>query len=74
MYGKFLPLPLHQPRQNTIKLIWVSPKQIWDVFEGEPLFSGYDQRENAYRSRAHLAEMISLLGLPPSTLLTRGTW
>jgi len=43
------------------------------LFEGESLFSGHDEQEDAYRSRAHLAEMISLLGPPPSSLLARGT-
>ncbi|KAJ6136095.1 hypothetical protein N7512_001255 [Penicillium capsulatum] len=36
------------------------------------LFSGQDPEFQAYRSRAHLAEMIRLLGPPPPSLLTRG--
>ena len=55
---------------NSIQLI--NP-QIWDLFEGESLFSGHDEQADAYRSRAHLAEMISLLGPPPLSLLERGT-
>lgn len=46
--------------------------QIWDIFEGESLFTGQDPEFQTYRSRAHLAEMICLLGPPPPTLLARG--
>ena len=46
--------------------------QIWDVFEGEHLLTGQDPELKTYRSRAHLAEMVALLGPPPSRLLARG--
>jgi serine/threonine protein kinase len=46
--------------------------QIWNLFEGGSLFSGQDPEYQTYRSRAHLAEMISLLGPPPASLLARG--
>ncbi|CEL10252.1 hypothetical protein ASPCAL13374 [Aspergillus calidoustus] len=39
---------------------------IWNIFEGGSLFTGQDPEFKTYRSRAHLAEMINLLGpLPP---------
>lgn len=46
--------------------------QIWNLFEGESLFSGHDPVFQTYRSRAHLAEMIRLLGPPSSSFLARG--
>lgn len=46
--------------------------QIWNLFEGGSLFRGQDPEFQAYRSRAHLAEMIRLLGLPPRDFLARG--
>ncbi|KAI4843326.1 protein kinase [Aureobasidium sp. EXF-8845] len=53
--------------------VWNVGCMIWDLSEGGSLFTGHDQQDNAYRSRAHLAEMMSLLGPPPSDLLTRGS-
>ncbi|KAG6025638.1 hypothetical protein E4U41_001495 [Claviceps citrina] len=52
--------------------IWNVGCMIWDIFEGGSLFSGQDPEFNAYRSRAHLAEMISALGPPPPELVARG--
>ncbi|KAJ9195522.1 hypothetical protein DTO021D3_5092 [Paecilomyces variotii] len=52
--------------------IWNVGCMIWDIFEGESLFTGQDPEFQTYRSRAHLAEMICLLGPPPPTLLARG--
>jgi hypothetical protein len=45
--------------------------QIWNIFKGGSLFTGQDPEFKTYRSRAHLAEMINLLGPPPSDLLAR---
>ena len=42
------------------------------MYEGGSLFTGQDPTVARYRSRAHLAEMIKLLGPPPSSLLTQG--
>jgi hypothetical protein len=42
------------------------------MFEGRHLFSGKDPEHQTYRSRAHLASMISLLGHPPQGLSRRG--
>ncbi|GAD92996.1 protein kinase domain protein [Paecilomyces variotii No. 5] len=52
--------------------IWDVGCMIWDVFEGGPLFTGLDPKSQTYRSQAHLAEIIKLLGPPPSSLLARG--
>ncbi|GIJ87713.1 hypothetical protein Asppvi_006626 [Aspergillus pseudoviridinutans] len=52
--------------------IWNVGCMIWDIFEGESLFTGHDPELQTYRSRAHLAEMISLLGPPPLSLLAQG--
>lgn len=52
--------------------IWNVGCMIWDLFESESLFTGYDAEFKTYRSRAHLGEMISLLGPPPLSLLAQG--
>ncbi|KAJ5129881.1 uncharacterized protein N7515_005920 [Penicillium bovifimosum] len=52
--------------------IWNVGCVIWNLYEGGSLFSGQDPEFQTYRSRAHLAEMIRLLGPPPPTLLARG--
>ncbi|KAE8160440.1 kinase-like domain-containing protein [Aspergillus tamarii] len=52
--------------------IWNVGCMIWNIFEGCSLFTGHDPKFQTYRSRAHLAEMISLLGHPPPSLLARG--
>ncbi|KXN92839.1 Serine/threonine-protein kinase SRPK [Leucoagaricus sp. SymC.cos] len=52
--------------------IWNAGCMVWDIFEGGHLFTGYDTEHAAYRSRAHLAEMIALLGPPPPSLLAWG--
>ena len=45
---------------------------MWDIYEGGHLFRGWDPEHDIYRSRAHVAEMIALLGPPPSDLLAKG--
>ncbi|KAI0117968.1 serine threonine protein kinase, CMGC group [Nemania sp. FL0031] len=52
--------------------IWNVGCMVWDLFEGGHLFTGQDPEFDNYRSRAHLAEMIALLGQPPRQLLGRG--
>ncbi|KAJ5609440.1 hypothetical protein N7528_010007, partial [Penicillium herquei] len=52
--------------------IWNVGCMIWNIFEGGSLFTGQDPEFQTYRSRAHLAEMIRLLGPPPPSLLARG--
>lgn len=46
--------------------------QIWDLFEGDHLFTGRDPERQTYSSRAHLAEIIALLGQPPRALINSG--
>ncbi|TLS27307.1 hypothetical protein PpBr36_04274 [Pyricularia pennisetigena] len=52
--------------------IWNTACMIWDVFQNGHLFTGFDPEHETYRSRAHLAEMIALLGPPPEALLRSG--
>lgn len=51
---------------------WNVGCMVWDIFEGGHLFTGHDPEFQKYRSRAHLAEIIALLGPPPPSLLSRG--
>ncbi|KAG6092785.1 hypothetical protein E4U14_000546 [Claviceps sp. LM454 group G7] len=51
--------------------IWNVGCMIWDAFEGEHLFTGHDPEFKTYRGRAHLAEIIALLGPPSPSLLPR---
>ena len=46
--------------------------QIWDIFQGRHLLYGRDPDDQDYSTRAHLAEVIGLLGPPPLDLLGRG--
>ncbi|PLB54592.1 kinase-like protein [Aspergillus steynii IBT 23096] len=52
--------------------IWNVGCMIWNLFEGGSLFSGQDPEFQTYRSRAHLAEIIRLLGPPSPSFLARG--
>ncbi|KKY16588.1 putative protein kinase domain protein [Diplodia seriata] len=54
--------------------VWNVGCMIWDAFEGGHLFTGHDPEHETYRSRAHLAEMIALLGPPPLSLLARANF
>ncbi|OKL62683.1 hypothetical protein UA08_01348 [Talaromyces atroroseus] len=51
--------------------IWNVGCMIWNLYEGGSIFSGKDPEFQTYRSRAHLAEMIRLLGPQPPGLLER---
>ncbi|KAL4787454.1 kinase-like domain-containing protein [Aspergillus varians] len=51
--------------------IWNVGCMIWNLFEGGSLFTGMDPELQTYRSKAHLAEMINLLGPPPPSFLAR---
>lgn len=46
--------------------------QIWDLYEDKHLFYGIDPTEKRYLTRAHLAELIAMLGPPPTDMLERG--
>ncbi|KAK3311581.1 CMGC protein kinase [Chaetomium strumarium] len=52
--------------------IWNVGCLIWSVFEGRHLFRGRDPVNHRYSTRAHLAEVVALLGPPPLDLLRRG--
>ncbi|PGH16326.1 CMGC/SRPK protein kinase [Helicocarpus griseus UAMH5409] len=52
--------------------IWNVGCMIWNIFEGGSLFTGQDPELQTYRSRVHLAQIISLLGPPPTSLLAQG--
>ncbi|OAA34170.1 ABC transporter, transmembrane domain, type 1 [Beauveria brongniartii RCEF 3172] len=46
-----------------------SKRALWDIFEGKQLFYAVDPEHKAYRRRAHLSEIVALLGPPPKDLL-----
>ncbi|EPS33981.1 hypothetical protein PDE_08943 [Penicillium oxalicum 114-2] len=46
--------------------IWNVGCMIWNIFEGESLFTGFDPESRTYRSRAHLAEMIKVAWASPA--------
>ncbi|KAJ5773661.1 hypothetical protein N7457_008557 [Penicillium paradoxum] len=52
--------------------IWNVGAMIWDLFEGKHMFLGNDPDGKGYSTRAHLAEVIAMLGPPPLSLLKRG--
>ncbi|KAI9698963.1 MAG: hypothetical protein M1836_003152 [Candelina mexicana] len=52
--------------------IWNVGCLIWDLFEGKHMFYGKDPKERRYMTRAHLADMIALMGPPPPELLEVG--
>lgn len=45
---------------------------MWDLFEGRHLFHGNDPDGKGYSTRAHLAEVMDILGPPPLDMLQRG--
>ncbi|CAG8254999.1 unnamed protein product [Penicillium nalgiovense] len=51
--------------------IWNVGVMIWDLFEGKHMFLGIDPDGKGYSTRMHLAEVIGVLGHPPSDLLKR---
>ena len=45
---------------------------MWDLFEGKHLFYGDDPDGKGYSTRAHLAEVMGILGPPPMDMLQHG--
>ncbi|KAF5226895.1 hypothetical protein FAUST_12114, partial [Fusarium austroamericanum] len=45
---------------------------VWGIVERNQLFHGIDPEHHEYRRRAHLAEIVALLGPPPKELLACG--
>ena len=62
---------LHMPWSYSID-IWNLGCLIWDLFENKHMFLGKDPKEEKYMTRAHLSEMVALMGPPPLDLLKRG--
>lgn len=52
--------------------IWNVGCLIWDLFENKHMFYGKDPKEEKYMTRAHLSEMVALMGPPPPDLLKKG--
>ncbi|KAF2671770.1 CMGC protein kinase [Microthyrium microscopicum] len=52
--------------------VWNVGAMIWDIFEDKHLFYGNDPDGSGYKTRAHLAEVVAVLGPPPLDLLKRG--
>ncbi|KFZ00370.1 hypothetical protein V500_01073 [Pseudogymnoascus sp. VKM F-4518 (FW-2643)] len=52
--------------------IWNVGVMIWDLFEGKHMFYGNDPDGKGCSTRAHLAEVIGMLGPPPADFLKRG--
>jgi hypothetical protein len=52
--------------------IWNVGAMIWDVFRLDHLVYDQDPSGKGYTTRAHLAEVIGLLGPPPADLLKLG--
>ncbi|KAK2811370.1 hypothetical protein FQN50_002247 [Emmonsiellopsis sp. PD_5] len=52
--------------------VWNVGVMIWDLFEGKHMFYGNDPDGKGYSTRAHLAEVIGILGPPPLDMLKRG--
>ena len=65
-------LVCYRPQSFRHKVNGMLTLQIWDLFEGRTLFSGQDPDGKGYSTRAHLAEMIGLLGQPPADFIKRG--
>ncbi|GKZ22693.1 hypothetical protein AbraCBS73388_008862 [Aspergillus brasiliensis] len=49
--------------------IWNLGVMIWNILEGTELFTQAQDAKGTYLAKAHLAEMIALLGPPPKKLL-----
>lgn len=45
---------------------------MWDLFEGRHLFYGNDPDGKGYSTRAHLAEVMGVIGPPPLDMIQRG--
>ncbi|KAI9890528.1 MAG: hypothetical protein M1814_003868 [Vezdaea aestivalis] len=52
--------------------IWNVGVMIWDVFQGKHMFHGQDPDGSGYKTRAHLTEVIGMIGMPPLDLVQRG--
>ncbi|KAL2857517.1 kinase-like domain-containing protein [Aspergillus pseudodeflectus] len=77
VFGRVVPKRNHDAQPNiyrlpevTLKTDWNYPAYIWNV--GETPFHGNDPDGKGYSTRAHLAEVMGVLGPPPLDMLQRG--
>ncbi|KAF5660167.1 CMGC SRPK kinase [Fusarium heterosporum] len=68
---------IYRSPEVILEVPWSYEIDIWnggcmDLFQGRGLFTGQDPELQTYRSRAHPAEIIALLGPPPQSLLQSG--
>lgn len=61
-----------RPQHTNRDFLLTATSQIWDLFEGKHMFYGNDPDGKGYSTRAHLAEVVGILGPPPLDLLVRG--
>ena len=61
---------VHCQYQYHVLISW--EKQVWDLLEGKHLFYGNDPDGKGYSTRAHLAEVMGILGPPPLDMLQCG--
>lgn len=47
-------------------------QKVWDLLVGKHLFYGNDPDGKGYSTRAHLAEVMGLLGPPPLDMVQQG--
>ncbi|CCO37968.1 Serine/threonine-protein kinase ppk5 [Rhizoctonia solani AG-1 IB] len=52
--------------------VWDVGMIVWELLDGKPLFEGADPEFKIRTIRKHLADLTSLLGPPPHSLLSRG--
>ncbi|KAJ5201990.1 kinase-like domain-containing protein [Penicillium cinerascens] len=74
-HTEFIQPNIYRAPEEILGVPWtysVDIWNIWDIYEGGSLFTDQDPEFQTYRSRAHLADMINLLGPPPPSLLTQG--
>ncbi|KAL1876455.1 hypothetical protein Daus18300_002699 [Diaporthe australafricana] len=70
---------LYRSPEVMLQVAWSYPVDIWNVgvlvwslFEGKHMFCGDDPDGKGYSTRAHLAEVVGMLGPPPADLIQRG--
>ncbi|KAI4174630.1 MAG: hypothetical protein LQ343_002203 [Gyalolechia ehrenbergii] len=68
---------VYRAPEVCLQASWSYSIDIWnvgclDLFEGKHMFNGRDPKQRRYMTRAHLADMMALMGPPPSELLKAG--
>ena len=67
--GVMVRLRLYDPQPSHVLIDLCV--QIWDLFENRHLFDGMDKSTQEYSNLHHLAEMVALMGPPPTDFLRR---